>query len=572
MRKKPSNPRIKSTPTVDIDSDLKAGYKSEEDLQRIIGKAIDLHKHYHQDDLYNQVAPVDKVSIFNSEFTKKKIKNEDVKDIISSAFNYFPDCEITQEELFLLQNAIRTKYRDDNLCQGVVDSFVDYVIGSGVTVNSPVKEVNDVLCDFRNMNKMALRERNITKDIFLDGEYFCLIYTDKSGNCFLRKAAPSMITSIETSRRDIEAVLSFKKDAVEYDSEGNPSGVPFTQYIKNIDYDKLIKMTDLGYIPSVYSSKLEKNVVCKFFKLSEEGVLRGRPPLRNFPKYAKLYENFIMDRMVLNHERSKVVWIKKLKGRTSEETSSTAPRGGMMLVERDGIEYRIESSKLDSAEAKEDALHILYYLGSGIRYPLHILNQRTSEEVYASIRKSDTPFSTMITGYQWYEALEFQEIYKYTIEQKVKAKKLKKQYTYPAYSEESVMFALLKVTELIEDDVNRPTEEILNVVDGILKSDGLKDITKNTLEIPISQDFPQIIWQDPKEMAEVLKIHKEIGIASIPSLAAKAGYNWEREFSKIIITQKQLLKNNIIPDPNPPKETGTEKPNGNKTSKPVNKK
>ena len=39
-------------------------------------------------------------------------------------------------------------------------------------------------------------------------------------------------------------------------------------------------------------------------------------------------------------------------------------------------------------------------------------------------------------------------------------------------------------------------------------------------------------------MAEVLKIHKEIGLASLATLSAKAGYTWQKELSRIINERK----------------------------------
>src|SRR5690606_35901918 len=202
-----------------------------------------------------------------------------------------------------------------------------------------------------------------------------------------------------------------------------------------------------------------------------------------------------------------------------------------MLLETEGVKYRIESSKLEASEAKEDALHLLYYISSGIRFPLHVINQRTDQQVYSSIRKADTPFSTMITSFQSMLAYEMEEIYRYQIKLLVDKGKLKKQYKYPSYSEESLANAAVKELEM---EMNGATKsQIYNEVKKIIQ-EGLTEITKDVMEVPINQEFPQVVWQDPKEMAEVLKTHDEMKIASKLTLSSRAGYDGKKELARRI--------------------------------------
>src|SRR5690606_31799603 len=381
---------------------------------------------------------------------------------------------------------------------------------------------------------MGIRDRNIVKDLFMDGEYFFLLFNDNQGNVYLRKSDPKSIVEIEVDPMDIEAKFSYKREFVEFDSQGNPAGTTKSQRILDINYQKYQNF-DIGYKKSVFLKDRDfvRNVVCKHIKLSEEDQLRGRPPGRTILKFLKMYENFLLDRMILNHERSKVVWIKEIRGRNTEDLTKgrLAPKGGMMLLETEGVKYRIESSKLEASEAKEDALHLLYYISSGIRFPLHVINQRTDQQVYSSIRKADTPFSTMITSFQSMLAYEMEEIYRYQIKLLVDKGKLKKQYKYPSYSEESLANAAVKELEM---EMNGATKsQIYNEVKKIIQ-EGLTEITKDVMEVPINQEFPQVVWQDPKEMAEVLKTHDEMKIASKLTLSGRAGYDGKKELARRI--------------------------------------
>jgi len=465
-------------------------------------------------------------------FKKKEISNE-IKNILLSAFDGPFSADIGFEELMLIQNAIWNKYVTDPLIQGAVDNFVDYVIGSGVNVSTPVDAVNQVLRTFEKQNKWFLREREIVKNSFIDGEHFTLLFNNNVGDVFVRKCHPGSIERMETASTDYEVLFSIYRRLAKYDEQGNTSFSDEIKYVKTYDYD-LYQSMQLGYNRSKHEKEFSRNVVVDHLKLNDSDKLRGLPPLKRVLKWSKIYENFIMDRMVLNHERAKVVWIKEYTQRSREallDKPYKSPGQGTMLIEKDGIKYRTEKPNLDSSEAKEDGLGLLYYLATSMRFPLHILNQRTDQQVYASIRKADTPFQKMIEASQHFYAFHFERIYRYLIKQKVDKKKLEKSYKYSSYSEEALLTAVKQINDGILD--GRPVQDIKNAAEKTLES-GKELIEVDTVDIPISQDFQQMLLEDPKDMAEVLKIHKDIGIASKATLSAKAGYLWKREFPKIM--------------------------------------
>jgi hypothetical protein len=475
--------------------------------------------------------------LFSQFFSKKKIKNKEVKDLLFATLENVPEVDLSFEELWAIQDACWVKYGTDTIVQGIVDSFVDYIIGTGIALETPIPNVTKALNDFRKVNQMFKREREIVKSSFLDGEYFFLLFFDKKkGDVILRKGHPRTIEAIETAPGDIEVPYSYKQRYSTYDDQGNPTTNFRARFINDFNYNDIMK---LGfYTPGKHYKETIQNLTCIHLKFNDSDKLRGLPPLMRILKWIKIYENFMMDRMVLNHERSKVVWIKSILQRTKDAMNKAfrAPEGGTMLIEREGIKYRTESSKLDSSEAKEDALGLLYYIGSGIRYPLHILNQRTDQQVYASIRKADTPFVKMIESFQFLYSHYFEQIYRFVLQNLVSAGKLDKEYSYDSYSEESLILSINKINDGLYQGKN--IEDIKNESQAILDV-GKTSMKVKTIDLPISQDFTQIIWQDPKEMSDVLKIHQEIGIASKSTLSSKAGYNWKKELPRIL-TEKKL--------------------------------
>jgi hypothetical protein len=477
--------------------------------------------------------------MFLETFEKLGVNNKEVRDLMFKSLDTVPEVDINLGELWFIQDAIWSKYaQQDPLIVSMVDNYVDYIIGTGVIVSTPVDEVNKVLEQFRANNEMAKRERELIKSCFIDGEYFALLFEAPKGDIYLRKAHPKTITAIETNPNDIETVYSYKQEYATYDVEGNSNGNMNTRFIKDLNYQKAI---DSGLWKERSQRELSTNAVCKMIKLNDSDKLRGLPPLLRVLKFTKLYENFIGDRMTLNHERAKVVWVKTINGRNEgKNDNGVAPRGGSMLVETNGITYRTEKPQLESSEAKEDALGLLYYIGSSVRFPIHILNQRTDQQVYASIKKADTPFAKMIESTQFFYAGELEQIYKYVVKKKIEAGILKKQYSYPIYSEDSVMMALQTISEGVERGDSR--EDIMFAAQEKL-DEGMEKVTVNTEDIPISIDFQQYMLQDPKEMAEVLKIHKDMGIASMATLSTKAGYVWKREVAR------RLQERTMFPDP-----------------------
>ena len=93
-----------------------------------------------------------------------------------------------------------------------------------------------------------------------------------------------------------------------------------------------------------------------------------------------------IDRMRLNHERAKVVWIRRRNSteRNTPDNPLESPKGGIMLEETQNVTYRTESAKLEATDAKNDGLALLYYVGAGVNTPLHILVQMTSESKYSN--------------------------------------------------------------------------------------------------------------------------------------------------------------------------------------------
>jgi hypothetical protein len=464
-----------------------------------------------------------------------------------------------------MQAAAFNKYFSDPHCKSIIDNWVYYTVGGGLKVAAENKKVMTVINDFRRKNQMLKREKEFIKMAYLEGELFIAYYIDKStGQVQIRRIRPFEIKGIETHPGDIET-----KFAYHWEYEYSPAGTEQT-------YKKDIWIPDTGYadyqqLSNAFKSAkpLQLSPTIQHIKFGIDTEIRGRVPLQPILKYLKYYDDWLMDRIRLNHERAKVVWIKEVRGRMSETTlrERRAPRGGIMMIETDNVKYRIEKAQINADDAKEDGLAILYAIGAGTNLPIHILNQRSDQAVYASIRKADTPFSQFIRGQQEFLEESFDIMYRQVIKSAVEAGTLPKRVRVPEYTQEAMDEVLGKINQMAIDGVE--DKAIKEEAEKMLRP-ALTYRPIATVDIPITIEFPEVIREDLEAQAKVFKIHKEIGIVSSATLSAKAGYNWRQELVNMI-NEKEL-----IPEPTgaETKKPETKKPETKKpeTKKPETKK
>jgi len=450
----------------------------------------------------------------------------------------------TVDELFMMQDAVNSRYYTDPHARSILDNWTNYTIGGGLKVQVEVPKVQEWINEFRKRNKMKIREKRLIKRFYIEGELF-IAYHDKEGKVYVRRIRPNEVEDIKTDPDDFETVKEYKW-TFESTLEGSQQVYKRNSWVpdfRQADFDNgVARKKGTVKVPYVH-----------FIKTTDDDQLRGRVPLQPVIKYLKYYEDWLIDRIRLNHERAKVVWIKEIKGKGATATTRErrAPRGGMMLVENEDVHYRIENPQLQSDEAKEDGLAILYTIGAGANIPIHILNQRSDQQVYASIRKADTPFSQFIRSWQEFFEEEFEDMYRYVIQVAVAEGKLPKRVEVPDYSIESVIQAYDVINRQVAEGMDY--EKVVKAAKDVLGPEGtIKKRKVLTVDIPMSLEFPDVIREDPKSQAEVLKIHKEIGIASLSTLASKAGYNWQQELAQI------LAERQLNPVEEPP-EKGSEK-------------
>ena len=301
-------------------------------------------------------------------FKDKKLRYELVKTIEATGWapTGFEDAAFrigSSDELSAIQDACFKKYILDPLGKSIVMNMQYFTVGRGVKVNSVADDLDKWIKKFRTINRMGDREKKMVRSLYTEGEYFLAYIKDKE-NVYLRKVSPSRIENIKTKEDDVERIMSYTVAKMDHSDRYSVKDVRSELYGEDVSLNSM-------------DPKASKYI--QFIKYGEEEYVRGQPPMYSVLRYLRHYEDWIVDRMRLNHERAKVVWIRTRTGTETVKPDSpfVAPKGGIMLEETANMKYRVESAKLDSDDAKEDGLAILYSIGAGVQMPLHILTQIT---------------------------------------------------------------------------------------------------------------------------------------------------------------------------------------------------
>lgn len=324
------------------------------------------------------------------------------------------DRVLSDGKLRNLQDAAFEKAQNNPHAKGAVKAIRKYVAGRGVAVSSPVKEVNEVIQDFWRDNNLNERHKAMVRSVYIEGEYFCLYsISPATGHVTMRRIPPKEITGIETDPEDIENVFTYQRQFVV------ATGVKEERYYADIDYFRNLKKAEAeGVEPLPKSSvhdgirkqAIEGDVLVQFIRWGEEGEKRGRVPMSAELPYFKMMEQINQDAARRCHEQAKVIWFKKITGRTSEATTRErrAPAGGVMLVETDSVSYRAESPKLAAGDMETVRGMLLHTIGAGLQIPDVILDSNADTQTYAC-HDAETQALTL-DGWKYYEDLTDQDM------------------------------------------------------------------------------------------------------------------------------------------------------------------
>jgi hypothetical protein len=244
-------------------------------------------------------------------------------------------------------------------------------------------------------------------------------------------------------------------------------------------------------------------------------------------------EQIHMDRANLVHHVSNVIWVMKLSRRGTEagKIRFANPDGSHIYIETPGKELRRVDPNVRARDTEPDVLAPQYAIGASVVMPMHILAQRADLQVYASLRKADTPFSMAVYSHQDMWSPEWREAFRTSLRAVVEAKKLPPTVKVARYAQEDLQRAYDGMMEAIQDEA--PNEQILDEVASQLASADKQMVTVPTIKAPVDVKFPDVVREDPLEQAQALEIQIENEMCDVTTASTLAGHDATREAAKI---------------------------------------
>lgn len=516
------------------------------------------------------------------------------------------DLEQTYGERAEAQRVAYIRGMKDPIIGAIADTYKRWVVGRGVRFSFQDHRVQKVAEEFWEENEMNSKLKERYWRYILESEMFSVIHKDEdNGKCYLRDVNPREITDIETHPEDKQNRFSYKREFVDENDNYH------TYHYPDINYYDEYREGKLRAKKSRYEGEKNwtgRNKTIHYLKWMDNREVRSRVFLQRVMKWVEWFKDWVIDRAIINHEKGRVVWILTVSSENIKQQLGnviSAPAGGTIRVETPNRKWEPVSADIRADNVKEDGMFLIYQICTGVSIPLHVLTQRVSEQVYSSIRKSETPFSMAILDRQHSLAEKYiKPILKEVIKTAAKSDNnlnLPRKIKIDDYVRESVrqdfkdtfykykngdistsklLESIKELSQMsledikesdrsitIKDKFSRRLESVtkdcdrtfVDLIESDFDSDAVKkDVNRiiseayrlfesgvrvmvNAEECPVKITFPDLVKEDYLEMAKVLKIYDEIGLYSKETLREKAGCENPAREEHLIKKEREAL-------------------------------
>ena len=448
------------------------------------------------------------------------------------------------------QRQCMMRYFLDPHAFSAIENLCSYVIGKGLKIKTASEELDKFIQEkYWDHNEMEEYHKDRFRQILLLGTWFN-VYSefDKNGewNFNVYHLPVEEITEVELHKERFP--ISFKQtmpnDAKRIKDRIYPSFKIF-KYAKKMNIDKA-KYHNIGANGKLSDKQIANTeiIIDEFVNQMKIGLGRlGTPFMMRALKYLQYYADFIADTARLWHEQARVIWIEMRSDDRKDPAGQKdpSPAGGYTLVGIKGrVEYEFKSPEINSDGAEVVGRIIRLSINAGFRTPETITFYDASSTVYASILSTKTPYTNTVVDFQdKYEQMTLEEI-QYFVERAVEAGAIPEKTIVKVVDESDLSIAGRLYEETynkIESGEDVDIEEVKSKFDFLLKPE--KEIKIDTVEVPIDIVMPQVIDENPKTLAEALKIHRDLG-ASRETILTKLGYDAVKELMNNLLDQKRM--------------------------------
>jgi len=427
--------------------------------------------------------------------------------------------ELSDDDREAMRAASWNFYYKNPLGRSIINHLIFYIFGRGIVITTQDQnpEVQKYLTEVRTRDK-AFKYWEMVFRTLRDGECFIRRFADEKAKYPRRRFIDAgEIIDIETSKDDVTDVKRYLWQTADME-ESKPINADEIQHIK---------------------------------LFVDSNVKRGRPILEPVLRRLTQYDNWLGDRVTLNHALAAIFLEISVDGSGADvasinerfESASKAstnyrgssagitrkkvPASGTVAVHGSNETWTWNNPNVNAEGCKEDGRQLRLNIGAGVQIPEFMLTSDASNANFASTLVSESPFVKMIEFFQTqifepeYQQQAREDI-KYGIQQKVLS----------ATSTETVLQAEVEneVKAIREASKYSSTPWILDEQEEAIKSEPTNYVerscpTKTAVDIA----WPPIVSRDLKAETDSYAIHDEQGYASKQTISGKLGYEYEEE-------------------------------------------
>lgn len=416
----------------------------------------------------------------------------------------------TKEDRIKIQNESFKRYEYDTHYRAIIDSFLFFIIGKGlsVVVMDENPEVQKYLDDFLKVNKFNGRDRQIIAKFLKTGECFLRLFTMNNGKPAriptVRCLNYWQIDDIITDENDMETILEYKR------------------LFKDSD--------DRIQIESVKANEIIH------FKFADYDDKRGVPPFAVAVQACQFYSDWLMNRVVLNRLKTSYYLEEIVDGSpttvtTQDDTTpdqyktsrsgkliKRMPKFGSKITHNKSVEYKWLAPKVEADDAKEDGRAIRLSIASGAQVPEFIFGDAANAN-FASTLVAQNPFVRKIEFFQDLFSSYFESLFETVIRYGIENKFLPSMSTETITREKNAGFIRrLKAKVSLKEQIKNGNVILSNLVP-----------TKTSVKIT----WPTLITENILQDSQAAQIHQSMDIISKETLAQKFGYDYQEELRKI---------------------------------------
>lgn len=403
--------------------------------------------------------------------------------------------ETDEFDHYTMQRQSYRLWKSNPHARAVIRTLEKFILGKGLEIfaldENPI--VQEWWNDFERENRFVRRQDEIIRRTFRDGECFIRYFIDQNnGRTRIRFLEPEEMRDPENNHS--------------YGIETDPEDIETSLRYYRCRQGKLIEVIPAEEIQHI-----------KIF--ADSNVKRGISYLYVIMPLLKKYEQWLNDRIVLNKVRSAMAIIRRISGspgqlaemvrkETSRKGKQKMLKPGSIITVSEGVDYQMLTPNLQAQDVQYDGRNILLAIASATGLAEYMVSGDASNANYASTMVSESPAVREFEDWQQFFQEEF-----------------------------SIMFA-----KVIQAGIDYGSISAYSTKTTIeISQNGTEQ--ENKQKIPTRLDceiiFPPLIHRKLKEESEALYLHKNMGIVSNQTLAARLGYDYQQEIEKI---KKELAK------------------------------